>query len=195
MKRGKLIGICVFVLLVIATYSMTWIFLTKVDAESNNYDYGDSLGKELYNYQGNKYYYGPKDESSYLISYNNAIIKKEAKTNKYKLVLSLDDEENTLMKDNYFFYKNYFYLIHSSIVIYNLDDKNPDSTKKVVKGYFDGNISVEKVYGQKNKWIYIKVKLYKENSDTKWYVTKYFKIKYDGSEIKEISKKNLPEFK
>lgn len=195
MKYKKLVYLGVFFFIIVATYSLTWLFLTKANGDSDIYSYGVILTKELYSYKNNTYYYGPKDESSKLINYNNAIVKKDNKTNVYKLLISLNDEENTLMKNNYIFYKNYFYLIYDNIVIYDLNKTNPDKSKKVIKGYFTGNASVGNIYGVKDKWIYIRVKLYKENDNNKWYGDKYYKVKYDGSSVKEIPKKLLPEFK
>lgn len=194
MKYKKWIYLGAFFFIVITTYSLTWLLLTKIDGDSDIYKYGVVLSKELYTYQDTTYYYGPKDENSKAISYNNAIVKKDKKTNVYKLLISLNDEENTLMKNNYLFYKKYFYLISDDIVIYDLKKANPDKSKKTIKGYFTGNARVSNIYGVKDEWIYIKVKLYKEKDNNKWYSDKYFKIKYDVSEVREIPKKSLPEF-
>ena len=118
-----------------------------------------------------------------------------AATGIYKLVIVLNDEENTLMKDNYYFYKNYFYLISKDIIVYDISRDRPDRTKKVYEGYFIGNASVSKIYGVKKNWIYIKVKLFKETDNRKWYEDRYFKIKYDTNEVYEIPQSLLPEFK
>ena len=99
------------------------------------------------------------------------------------------------MKDNNLFYKNYFYLLSSKIVIYDLNKSNPEKTKKVKEGFFTGNASISGIYGVKKDWIYIRVKLYREKDNDKWYSEKYYKIKYDGSLVYEIPKKLIPEFK
>lgn len=194
-KYTKAIYLGSLLVIVVLTYSLTWLFLTKVDGDSDIYKYGVVLTKELYSYKGNTYYYGPKDESSKLINYNNAIVKRDKKDNTYKLIISLNDEENTLMKDNYLFYKNYFYLLSSKIVIYDLNKSNPEKTKKVKEGFFTGNASISGIYGVKKDWIYIRVKLYREKDNDKWYSEKYYKIKYDGSLVYEIPKKLIPKFK
>ena len=181
-------------LIITLTFSLTWVFLSKVNGDTDIYQYGVVLTKELYKYKNNIFYYGPKDENSKLINYNNAIIKKDSRTNKYKLIITLNDEENTLMKDNYYFYKNYFYLISKDITVYNITSDRPQENKKNYKGYFTGNASVSKIYGVKKNWIYIKVKLFKESDSRNWYEDKYYKIKYDTCELREIPKKLLPKF-
>lgn len=194
-KTKVLIYLTVLFFMITLTFSATWIFLTKVNGDSDIYQYGVILTKELYKYKNNTYYYGPKDSSSKEINYNNGIIKKDDLTGRYKLIITLNDEENTSMKDNYFFYKNYFYLINRDITIYNLMEDKPLESKRVYKGYFEGNANVSKIYGIKKEWIYIKVKLFKESDNRNWYEDKYFKIKFDTCDVYEIPYKLLPEFK
>ena len=194
-KYKVLIYLGVLFFIIILTFSATWIFLSKVNGDTNIYQYGSTLTKELYKYKDNIFYYGPKDEASKQINYNNAVVRKDKTTGIYKLVIVLNDEENTLMKDNYYFYKNYFYLISKDIIVYDISRDRPDRTKKVYEGYFIGNASVSKIYGVKKNWIYIKVKLFKETDNRKWYEDRYFKIKYDTNEVYEIPQSLLPEFK
>lgn len=197
MKRKYRLVIYLLVLLIVitGTFSATWMFLAKINGDTDIYEYGVTLTKELYKYKNKTYYYGPKDESSKLINYNNAIVEKDNNTEKYRLAVSLNDEENTMMKDNYLFYKNYFYLISRDIIVFNLDSKRPQGTKRVYKGYFIGNANVSKIYGVKKDWIYIRVRLFKETDNKNWYENKYFKINYDTCEVYEIPQKLLPEFK
>ena len=70
-----------------------------------------------------------------------------------------------------------------------------EKTKKVKEGFFTGNASISGIYGVKKDWIYIRVKLYREKDNDKWYSEKYYKIKYDCSLVYEIPKKLIPEFK
>lgn len=95
-KYTKAIYLGSLLVIVVLTYSLTWLFLTKVDGDSDIYKYGVVLTKELYSYKGNTYYYGPKDESSKLINYNNAIVKRDKKDNTYKLIISLKDRKSVV---------------------------------------------------------------------------------------------------
>lgn len=195
MKNKKTLNyLWAFLIVIVFTYSITWILLLKLDSESKTYKYKDNLNNKIYSYNGIDYFYGPKDETSSSIGYNNSIIKKDKKNN-YKVLITLNDFDNTLMEKNHLFYKNYFYLISDSITIYNLSKNNVEKTKKVIKGYFTSDLTVDSIYGIKNNWIYIKAKLYKENDSDKWYSNKYFKIKYDGSTVYEIPEKLIPKFK
>lgn len=194
-KNKVLIYLCALFLIITLTFSATWLFLSKVNGDINIYQYGDKLTKQLYKYKNNIFYYGPKDENSNLINYNNAIIRKDKETGIYKLVIVLTDEENTLMKNNYYFYKNYFYLVSKDIIVYDISKDKPEKTKRVYNGYFIGNASVSKIYGMKKGWLYIKVKLFKETDNHKWYEDRYFKLKHEANQVLEIPQKQLPEFK
>ena len=128
-----------------------------------------------------------------MISYNNAIIRKNNKTNKYKLIIPLNDEETTLMRDNSLFYKNYFYIIGSDITRYDLTAEVPSKTKKTCKGAFIQNAEVSEIYGINKKWIYIRVSLFKDSGSHTGYTDKYYKIKFNLDKVYEISKSMLPE--
>ena len=189
-KYRLVIYLLVLIIIITGTFSATWMFLTRVTGDRNIYKYGDTLKNEIYKYNNRTYYYGPKDESSKQIDYDNAIIEKNNTTGSYKLVVSLNDEENTLLKTNSLFYKNHFYIISRDIVAVDLNKRN----KKVYKENFIGNSNVSHIYGVKKGWIYIKVTLFKENDSKTWYENKYYKIETETCELKEIPQKLLPEF-
>ncbi|MBR4618905.1 MAG: hypothetical protein IKO49_06335 [Bacilli bacterium] len=193
-KYKVLIYLGFLFLIIVLTFTATWIFLSKVNGDTNIYQYGEQLTNKLYKYNKNIFYYGPKDEASKEINYNNSIIRKDD-MGIYKVVIALNDEENTLMKNNYCFYKNYFYLISKDIIVFDISRDKPELTKKVYEGYFTGNANVSHIYGVKKGWIYIKVKLFKETENRNWYEDRYFKIKYDTNQVYEIPQKLLPEFK
>ncbi len=193
-KRYKvLIYLFCLILIILSTFSLTWMFLEKINGDTDIYKYDVELKDELYKNKKYTYYFGPKDEQSKLISYNNAIIRKD-KNNKYKLIITLNDEESTLMKNNYFFYKNYFYLIANDLTRFDLSQDKIMETKKVDKGLFTGNASVSKIFGEDKGYIYFKVKLFKETDSRKWHEDRYFKVKYDDMMVYEIPQKLLPEF-
>ena len=193
-KRYKvLIYLFSLILIILSTFSLTWMFLEKISGDTDIYKYDVELKDELYKDKKYTYYFGPKDEQSKLISYNNAIVRKD-KNNKYKLIITLNDEECTLMKNNYFFYKNYFYLISNNLTRFDLSQDKIMETKKVDNGVFIGNASVSKIYGENKGYIYFKVKLFKETDSRKWHEDRYYKVKYDNMMIYEIPQKLLPEF-
>lgn len=193
-KRYKvLIYLFCLILIILTTFSLTWMFLEKISGDNDIYKYNVDLKEELYKYKNYTYYFGPKDEQSKLIDYSNAIIRKD-KANKYKVVVTLNDEESTLMKNNSFFYKNYFYLIAGNITRFNLGAEKIMKTKTVDEGSFVGNARVSKIYGEKNGYIYFKVKLFKESDNRNWYEDRYFKLKYDDMKLYEIPQSLLPEF-
>lgn len=193
-KRYKvLIYLFCLILIILSTFSLTWMFLEKISGDTDIYKYDVELKDELYKNKKYTYYFGPKDEQSKLISYNNAIIRKD-KNNKYKLIITLNDEESTLMKNNYFFYKNYFYLIANDLTRFDLSQDKIMETKKVDKGLFTGNASVSKIFGEDKGYIYFKVKLFKETDSRKWHEDRYYKVKYDDMMVYEIPQKLLPEF-
>lgn len=195
MKKRYTVLIYLFslILIILSTFSLTWMFLEKISGDTDIYKYDVELKDELYKDKKYTYYFGPKDEQSKLISYNNAIVRKD-KNNKYKLIITLNDEECTLMKNNYFFYKNYFYLISNNLTRFDLSQDKIMETKKVDNGVFIGNASVSKVYGENKGYIYFKVKLFKETDSRKWHEDRYYKVKYDNMMIYEIPQKLLPEF-
>ena len=181
--------------IIVLTFTATWIFLAKINGDPNIYQFNNSLKKEIYTYKDNTFYYGPKDDNSDKIDYNNAIIRKNKNEQNYKLIVVLNDEENTLMKDNYLFDKNYFYLIGRDITIYDITIDKPEESKRVYSGYFNGNARVTKIYGIKKDWLYIKVKLFKESDNHNWYEDRYYKINCDKEQVYEIPQSLLPEFK
>ncbi len=189
------IYIIAFIILVVATFYATWSGLKYINGDSGAYAYDNILKNELHKYEDYSYYFGPKDVNSKLISYNNAIIRKNNKTKHYKLIIPLNDEETTLMRDNSFFYKKYFYIIGNDIIRYDLTAEIPSKTRKVYSNCFINNASVSEIYGINKKWIYIKVRLFKDTDNHKWYVDKYYKIKFNINEVYEISEKMLPDFK
>jgi len=195
MKKRYTVLIYLFslILIILSTFSLTWMFLEKISGDTDIYKYDVELKDELYKDKKYTYYFGPKDEQSKLISYNNAIVRKD-KNNKYKLIITLNDEECTLMKNNYFFYKNYFYLISNNLARFDLSQDKIMETKKVDNGVFIGNASVSKIYGENKGYIYFKVKLFKETDSRKWHEDRYYKVKYDNMMIYEIPQKLLPEF-
>lgn len=193
-RYSVLIYLFCLILIILSTFSLTWMMLVKITGDTDIYQFDVDLKDELYKYKGFTYYFGPKDENSKLINYNNAIVRKDDKTNKYKLIITLNDEESTQMKNNYFFYKNYFYLISNDLTRYNLNDEKAIESKVTLKGCFTGNASVNKIYGRNGDYIYFKVKLFKDTDSRKWYEDRYFKVKYDTLEIYEIPQKLLPEF-
>ncbi len=189
------IYIFAFLVLIVVTFYGTWIGLKYINSDAGAYAYDTILKSELHTYGDYSYYFGPKDVNSKLISYNNAIIRKNNITNKYKLIIPLNDEETTLMRDNSLFYKKYFYIIGNDIIRYDLSAEVPSKTRKVYSGYFIDNATVSEIYGINKKWIYIKVKLFKETDNHRWYVDKYYKIKFNLSEVYEIPQRMLPEIK
>lgn len=195
MKRRYRVLIYLFclILIILTTFSLTWIFLEKISGDTDIYKYNVDFKEKLYKDKKYTYYFGPKDEQSKLIDYNNAVIRKD-KFNKYKIVVTLNDEESTLMKNNYFFYKNYLYLIAGNITRFNLGAEKIMKTKKVDKGCFIGNARVSKIFGQKDGFIYFKVKLFKESDNRNWYEDRYYKLKYDNMKLYEIPQQLLPEF-
>lgn len=184
-----------FIILIVATFYATWTGLKYINSDAGSYAYDNILQNELYKYGDYSYYFGPKDINSKMISYNNAIIRKNNKTNKYKLIIPLNDEETTLMRDNSLFYKKYFYIIGNDITRYNLDAEVPSKTKKIYKGAFVSNAEVSEIYGINKKWIYVKINLFKDDGSHRWYVDKFYKIKFNTDKVYEISRKMLPEFK
>lgn len=187
--------IIVFIVLIVATFYATWTGLKYINGDAGAYAYDNILTNKLYTYGNYSYYFGPKDVNSKMISYNNAIIRKNNKTKNYKLIIPLNDEETTLMRDNSLFYKKYFYIIGSDITRYDLTAEVPSKTKKTYKGAFVQNAEVSEIYGINKKWIYLKVNLFKDNGSHRWYVNKYYKIKFNIDKVYEISKEMLPEFK
>ena len=99
------------------------------------------------------------------------------------------------MRNNSLFYKKYFYIIGSDIIRYDLTAETPSKTRKVYSNHFVNNASVDEIYGIHQKWIYIRVGLFKDTDNHRWYVDKYYKIKFNSDKVYEISKKMLPEFK
>lgn len=184
-----------FLVLIVVTFYATWTGLKYINGDSGAYAYDNILRNELHKYGNYSYYFGPKDVNSKMISYNNAIIRKNNKTNHYKLIIPLNDEETTLMRDNSFFYKKYFYIIGSDIIRYDLTATIPSKTRKICKSNFINDASVSEIYGVHKKWIYIKVKLFKSTDNHRWYVDKYYKIKFNLSKVYEIPQKMLPEIK
>lgn len=194
LTRAKIYFIS-FIILVVATFYATWIGLKYINGDAGAYAYDAILKDELHKFGDYSYYFGPKDVNSKLISYNNAIIRKNNKTKHYKLIIPLNDEEATLMRNNSFFYKKYFYIIGSDIIRYDLTAETPSKTRKVYSNHFVNNASVDEIYGIHQKWIYIRVGLFKDTDNHRWYVDKYYKIKFNSDKVYEISKKMLPEFK
>lgn len=184
-----------FIILIVVTFYATWSILKYINGDTGMYAYDNILKIKLHNYGDYTYYYGPKDVNSKLINYNNAIIRKNNKTKQYKLVIPLNDEETTLMNNNSLFYKKYLYIISNDIIRYDLTIDNPTKNRKIKTDYFIGNASVDEIYGIYKKWIYIKVKLFKEADNRSWYVDKYYKIKFNLEEVYEIPQKLLPEIK
>ena len=184
-----------FLVLIIVTFYVTWTGLKYINGDVGAYAYDNILTKELHVYGDYSYYFGPKDVNSKMISYNNAIIRKNNKTKHYKLIIPLNDEETTLMRYNSLFYKRYLYIIGSDIIRYDLTAATPSKTKKVFSKYFIDNASVAEIYGVHKKWIYVRVELFKETDNHRWYVDKYYKIKFNSDDIYEITKDMLPDFK
>ena len=184
-----------FIVLVVATFYATWTGLKYINGDAGAYAYDTILKDELHKYGDYSYYFGPKDVNSKLISYNNAIIRKNNKTKHYKLIIPLNDEETTLMRNNSLFYKKYFYIIGKDIIRYDLTAEIPSKTRKVYSSHFINNATVEEIYGVHKKWIYIRVGLFKDTNNHRWYVDKYYKIKFNSDKVYEISKKMLPDFK
>ncbi len=184
-----------FLVLIIVTFYVTWTGLKYINGDAGAYAYDNILKKELHVYGDYSYYFGPKDVNSKMISYNNAIIRKNNKTKHYKLIIPLNDEETTLMRYNSLFYKRYLYIIGSDIIRYDLTAATPSKTKKVFSKYFIDNASVAEIYGVHKKWIYVRVELFKETDNHRWYVDKYYKIKFNSDDIYEITKNMLPDFK
>ena len=184
-----------FLVLIIVTFYVTWTGLKYINGDAGAYAYDNILKKELHVYGDYSYYFGPKDVNSKMISYNNAIIRKNNKTKHYKLIIPLNDEETTLMRYNSLFYKRYLYIIGSDIIRYDLTAATPSKTKKVFSKYFIDNATVAEIYGVHKKWIYVRVELFKETDNHRWYVDKYYKIKFNSDDIYEITKNMLPDFK
>ena len=184
-----------FLVLIIVTFYVTWTGLKYINGDAGAYAYDNILKKELHVYGDYSYYFGPKDVNSKMISYNNAIIRKNNKTKHYKLIIPLNDEETTLMRYNSLFYKRYLYIIGSDIIRYDLTAATPSKTKKVFSKYFIDNATVAEIYGVHKKWIYVRVELFKETDNHRWYVDKYYKIKFNSDDIYEITKDMLPDFK
>jgi hypothetical protein len=187
------IYVLAFIVLIVVTFYATWVGLKYINGDAGAYAYDNILTKELHTYGNYSYYFGPKDVNSKLISYNNAIIRKNNKTNHYKLIIPLNDEETTLMRDNSLFYKKYFYIIGSDVIRYDLTAEIPSKTKKKYEGCFINNASVSEIYGVYKKWIYVKVKLFKETDNHSWYTDKYYRIKFNSDKIYEIPHSMLPE--
>lgn len=185
--------IIAFIILIVATFYATWTGLKYINGDAGAYAYDSILTNELYKYKNYSYFFGPKDVNSKMISYNNAIIRKNHKTNKYKLIIPLNDEETTLMRDNSLFYKKYFYIIGSDITRYDLTAEVPSKTKKMYKGAFIQNAEVSEIYGIDKKWIYVKVSLFRDGGSYRWYTDKYYKIKFNTDKVYEISRTMLPE--
>ena len=184
-----------FIVLIAVTFYVTWAGLKYINGDAGAYAYDNILTKELHTFGDYSYYFGPKDVNSKMISYNNAIIRKNNKTNHYKLIIPLNDEETTLMRSNSLFYNFFFYIIGSDIIRYDLTAEIPSKTRKVYSKYFINDASVDEIYGVHKKWIYIRVGLFKDTDNHRWYVDKYYKIKFNSDKIYEISKDMLPEFK
>lgn len=189
------IYVVAFLVLIVATFYATWTGLKYINSDAGSYAYDNILKNELHKYGDYSYYFGPKDVNSKMISYSNAIIRKNNKTNHYKLIIPLNDEEATLMRDNSLFYKKYFYIIGRDIIRYDLTETIPSKTRKVYSNYFINNASVDEIYGVYKKWIYVRVKLFKETDNHRWYVDKYYKIKFNSDKIYEIPQRMLPEIK
>lgn len=185
--------IIAFIILIVATFYVTWIGLKYINGDAGTYAYDNILKEELHKYGDYSYYFGPKDVNSKMISYNNAIIRKNNKTKKYKLIIPLNDEETTLMRDNVLFYKKYFYLIGNDITRYDLTAEVPSKTKKIYKGAFIQNAEVSEIYGIEKKWIYVKVSLFIDSGNHRGYTDKYYKIKFNVDKVYEITKSMLPE--
>ena len=193
-KRYKvLIYLFCLILIILSTFSATWILLEKTIGDTDIYKYDVESTQELYKDKKYTYYFGPKDKQSKLISYNNAIIRKD-KFGKFKTIITFNDEEATFVNKKSIFTKNYFYLISGTITRFNLKSDKVMQSKRVYKDCFIGNARVDSIFGEKNGYIYFKVKLFKERDNGSWYEDRYYKIKVNNMKLYEIPQSLLPEF-